>query len=421
MQLFDQSAKPIAVYHPIMAITHARVIDVISKSILGDAVILIEQGKIQSVGKFSEVHIPKDAFILDAKGKTVLPGLWDMHAHFEQAEWGPAYLAAGVTTVRDCGNEFNYINAIQKYINEASGVGPNILKAGIIDGKGPYALGIVQANTQEEAIRAVHMYKDNGFVQIKIYSSVKPTTLKIICSKAHDLGMTVTGHIPMGMNLEQAVDSGMDMVNHIQYVYDILKKNKSTGEVNFSDTENVAVIHFLKDHHIVIDPTLGVFELIFRSTKEDITVMEPNFNSLPEPLKPLFITTGTSSPQAIARGKLRMKTFMDIVNALNKNGITLVAGTDMGFPGFSVFREIELYVASGLTPMEAIQTATIIPARVMNQASILGSIEAGKKADLILIDGDPLENIRNIRQVSQVIKDGKLYDPSALHKMAGFN
>jgi len=421
MKLFALQGKPSTVTHKKMVIVHAMVFDVVNKSTIPDATIWIENGKIQSVGKSSTTPMPSDVFVLDAKGKTILPGLWDMHAHFEQAEWGPAYLAAGVTTVRDCGNEFDYINAIKNSIDGGSGIGPRIIKAGIIDGKGPYSLGIVQADTREEAIAIVQMYKANGFEQIKIYSSVKPAILKIICAEAHRLGLTVTGHIPIGMNLEQAVDSGMDMVNHVQYVYSIMKRNKTTGAIDFSDSANLAVMKFLKVHHVVVDPTLGVFELAFRSVKDNITEIEPDFSSLPEPLKPLFINTGGSSPQEIERGKAIMKAFMDIVNELNKNGITLVAGTDMGFPGYSVYRELELYVASGLSPWEAIQTATIVPARVMNQASVLGSVETGKNADLILVDGNPLENIRNIRKVSLVIKDGQLYDPGALHKMAGFN
>jgi len=421
MHLFAREAKPDAVRRNSMAIVHANVIDVINNNPMSDATIWIENGKIRAVGKYSDVQLPPDIFVLNATGKTVLPGLWDMHAHFEQAEWGPAYLAAGVTTVRDCGNEFDYINSIKNSIDKGSGVGPQILKAGIIDGKGPYALGVIQADTREEAIAAVRRYKDNGFVQIKIYSSVKPAILKIICTEAHGLGLTVTGHIPIGMNLEQAVDSGLDMVNHIQYVYSIMKRDKTTGIIDFSDSANLSVMKFLKDHQVVIDPTLGVFEMALRSVKDNIIEIEPNFRSLPDPLKPLFTNTGSSTPQEIERGKMIMKAFMEIVNALNKNGITLVAGTDMGFPGFSVFRELELYVAAGLSPMEAIRTATITPARVMKQAAVLGSVEVGKNADLILIDGNPVNNIRDIRKLNLVIKDGQAYQPEALHKMAGFN
>ena len=116
-----------------------------------------------------------------------------------------------------------------------------------------------------------------------------------------------------------------------------------------------------------------------------------------------------------------MDAFFKIVYALQANGVTLVAGTDMGFPGYSVYRELELYVAAGLTPMEAIRAATIIPARVMKLSDILGSVETGKNADLFLVDGDPVENIRNIRNVSMILKDGRIYDPEALHKTAGFS
>ena len=421
MRLFSGMARPLVNKQKGLAIVHATLIDVVKKSNIRDATVIVENGKIKYAGKSSLVHIPKKMFVLDAKGKTILPGLWDMHAHFEQAEWGPAYLAAGVTTVRDCGNEFDYINAIKNSIDGGNGIGPLILKAGIIDGKGPFALGIIQADNPSQAIAAVKRYKDSGFAQIKIYSSVKPAVLKVICSEAHRLGLTVTGHIPIGMNLEQAVDSGMDMVNHIQYVSAILKKNKPDGLIDFSDSVNRALMKFLKNHQVVIDPTLGVYELSFRSVKDNIIEIEPNFSSLPGPMKPLFINTGSTTPQEIERGIKIMNSFKQIVETLNKNGVTIVAGTDMGFPGYSVCRELELYVAAGLTTMEAVQTATIIPARVMKLESSLGSVEEGKNADLVILNGNPLEDIRNIRKVFRIVKDGQLLDPVELHRMAGFN
>ena len=419
MKLFTSSAKPSFQKHNIIAITNGTLIDVVKSISTPNTTVIIEDGKIKDVGDASSIKIPANAFIIDAKGKTILPGLWDMHSHFEQAEWGPAYLAAGVTTVRDCGNEFGYINAIQKAIDDGSGIGPHILKAGIIDGKGPYALGIIQADTKEEAIAAVDRYKDNGFAQIKIYSSVKPAIVKAICDEAHRVGLTVTGHIPMNMTLIQGVDSGMDMVNHVQYVFSIVKR-KPDLTIDLHDSMSIKAFEFIKSHHVVIDPTLGVFELAFRNLKDNITDIEPNFASLPEPMKPLFINTGADDSATVARGKVIMKDFKDIVNALYKDSITIVAGTDMGFPGYSVFRELELYVESGLTPMQAIQTATITPASVMKIDATEGSVDAGKNADIIIVDGNPLENIREIRKVKTVIKDGNIYDPGQLHKIAGF-
>lgn len=419
MQIFARAAAPTGVVNRVIAITGGNLVDVNTGTSTPNAVVLIENGLIKVIGKIGSVKIPAGAKVINANGKTILPGLWDMHSHFEQAEWGPAYLAAGVTTVRDCGNEFEYINAIKSAIDGGRGVGPNILKAGIIDGKGPMSLGIIQADTREEAIKAVDRYKENGFAQIKIYSSVKPAIVKAICDEAYKLGLTVTGHIPNGMTLQQGVDSGMNMVNHEQYVYAILKRNKDRS-VDFDDSVSVAAIKFIKDHHVVIDPTLGVFELAFRNVKDSITNLEPAYNTLPPPLQTLFKNMGMEPANAMKFQPV-MQSMVTSVKKLYDAGVIIVAGTDMGFPGFSLDRELELYVSAGLTPAQAIQTATITPAQAMGIDKQTGSVEAGKQADIILVDGDPLKNISDIRKVSVVIKAGRVYDPVALHRMVGFS
>jgi imidazolonepropionase-like amidohydrolase len=419
MQIFAKAAAPTGGVNKVIAITGGNLVDVNTGTSMPNAVVLIEDGLIKMTGKAGSVKIPAGAKVINANGKSILPGLWDMHSHFEQAEWGPAYLAAGVTTVRDCGNEFEYINAIKSAIDGGKGVGPNILKAGIIDGKGPMSLGIIQADTKEEAIKAVDRYKENGFAQIKIYSSVKPSIVKAICDEAHKVGLTVTGHIPNGMTLQQGVDSGMNMVNHEQYVYAILKRNKDRS-VDFDDSVSVAAIKFIKDHHVVIDPTLGVFELAFRNVKDSITNLEPAYNTLPPPLQTLFKNMGME-PANATKFRPVMQGMVTSVKKLYDAGVIIVAGTDMGFPGFSLDRELELYALAGLTPAQAIKTATITPAQAMGIDKQTGSIEAGKQADIILVDGDPLKNISDIRKVSLVIKAGRVYDPVALHRMVGFS
>jgi len=415
MQLFSSTAAP---KDELIAIVGGKLINIDNGSAIDHSVVLVENGKITKTGTQEAIPIPAGARVIHAEGRTVLPGLWDMHAHFEQAEWGPAYLAAGVTTVRDCGNEFAYINAVKRTIDDGRGVGPHILRAGIIDGPGPAGIGIIRATTPREASEIVRMYKDSGFDQIKIYSSVQPEVVRAICDEAHRLGMTVTGHIPEGMTLIQGVDSGMDMVNHIQYVYSIMKRN-SDRTVDFDDPQTTAALDFISSHHVVIDPTLGVFEMIFRSQKDTITKMEPAYNTLPEPLQVLFVNMGMP-PDRAEKFKPVFRDMEKIVRLLHDRGITIVAGTDMGFPGFSVDRELELYVEAGLTPLEALRTATIIPARVMKKDDVTGSIEPGKQADLIIVDGDPLTQIRDLRKVRTVIKDGVVYQPQQLHAMAGF-
>jgi imidazolonepropionase-like amidohydrolase len=158
----------------------------------------------------------------------------------------------------------------------------------------------------------------------------------------------------------------------------------------------------------------------FRSVKDDITKMEPAFYTLPLPLQALLKNTGLEPAQAEKLKPLYQSLLM-AVKKLHDAGVTIVAGTDQGFPGFSVARELELYVQAGLTPAEAIKTATITPAQVMNLDKHSGSIEEGKQADIIIVDGDPLKNIRDIRNVTTVIKGGRIYDPGKLHKLVGFS
>ena len=407
------SAKP-----QLLAISGGTVVDVVQGRTIPNAVVLMEGGKILQVGPAASTPIPKGARVIRAEGKTVLPGLWDMHAHFQQAEWGPAYLAAGVTTVRDCGNEFSYINAVQQAIDGGRGVGPSILKAGIIDGDGPGALGIVRANTPAEAATVVQRYKDNGFAQIKLYSSVKPAMVPVICAEAHRVGLPVTGHIPEGMNIMQGVSAGMDQVNHLMYVLRALKRNPDRSLI-LNDTTAARVFAFLKAHHTVIDPTVGVFEMGFRSTKDNIMTIEPDFARLPQPLQALFVNMG-QEPADAAKAAPFFASFPQLVKALYDYGIPVVAGTDMGFPGTSLARELELYVQGGLTPMQALQTATIAPARAMQAEQRAGSLDVGKQADLVIIDGNPLQQIRDLRRVQLVVKNGQVYEPAQMRKLADY-
>jgi imidazolonepropionase-like amidohydrolase len=210
----------------------------------------------------------------------------------------------------------------------------------------------------------------------------------------------------------------MDMVNHMQYVYSMMKRNKDKS-VDLNDSSSVTAFEFLKQHKTVVDPTIGVYEMVFRNTSENIHEMEPNFDNLPLPLQILFGSTGMPDAQAKANA-LRYKSMFALVKALHDKGIPIVAGTDMGFPGYSVARELELYVQAGLTPMEALQSATITSATVMGMQKTAGSIRAGKAADLVILDADPVSNIRNVRKVWKVFKDGEEYDPHVLHRMVGF-
>jgi imidazolonepropionase-like amidohydrolase len=409
-----------------LAIVNANVIDGTGAAPVMNAAVVIENGRITAVGPRASITIPKNAQVFDAGGKYLLPGLWDMHAHFAQVEWGPVYLAAGVTTVRDVGNEFDFIRSIRDAVQNGRGLGPRMLLAGIIDGESPSAIGIIRADTPDQGRAAVNKYKDAGFDQIKIYSSIKPDVLKAICDEAHRLGLTVTGHIPRGMNAIQGVEAGMDQINHISYLPTVflpagyqMKPTIAPPPIDFNSPESQKTIRFFQDHHTVFDPTIALYEWILHPSNVPFAQIEPGAANLPPELIAPINNSGMN-PQYADAARANRQLFIETIRALHRAGLTIVAGTDQAVPGHSLKRELELYVEAGFTPMEAIQAATIVPARVMKRDKEVGTVEAGKIADLILVEGNPLDNISNLRKTSIVVTNGRMFECAKLWQSVGF-
>ena len=413
-----------------LGIVGGTLIDGTGAAPIGDAAVVIHNGRIVAVGPRSKVKIPKNANVVDAHGKTILPGLWDMHAHFEQVEWGPIYLAAGVTTVRDCGNEFEFITAVRDAIAQGRGLGPRLLLAGIVDGSSTYTIGVERVDTPEQARMWTDRYHAAGFQQMKIYSSVKLEQLKVVADEAHRLDMTVTGHIPEGLNAYQAVEAGQDQINHIDYIANIMKaplpedasrldRYKAGANIDLDSPEAKKALAFLREHHTVVDPTIALMEFFTATTAKPPASFEPGVTKVaPELAEQL---TDVAPPTD--RSEIGEKVFekeLEIVGALHRAGISVVAGTDQTVPGHSLHREIELYVQAGFTPMEAIQAATIVPARAMGIEKESGTVEKGKRGDLILVNGNPLDDIHNIRNVEYVITNGTMFHTAELWQSVGF-
>ena len=415
-----------------MAFTGATLIDGTSKTPVVNATVVSKGGKIVAAGPAGKVKIPADATRVDVTGKYIIPGLWDMHAHYEQVEWGPIYLAAGVTTVRDVGNELEFIKEVRDKVNAGQGLGPHMLLAGIVDGDGPIALGVERVNTQEDAAKWVKAYHDAGFQQMKLYSSLKPEMVKAVCTEAHKLGMTVTGHIPQGMDIYDGVNDGMDQVNHLQYVMQALwpkgtnprkltpeERKKLFATATIDSPAGQALVKFLKDHGTVIDDTSALFELILHPASNPITDVEPGVAKLAPELRAQFNGMGVP-PERAEETTAMMRRYVEVLSALHKAGVTLIAGTDQAVPGYTVYREMELYVQAGFTPLEALQAATIVPARVMKIDRESGTVEVGKRADFDILDANPLEKISNVRTVHQVVANGILYESAPLWESVGF-
>ena len=391
-----------------VALVGATLIDGTGGAAIPNATVVIANGLIVAAGPSTSTKVPAGTRHFDVRGKTIVPGLWDSHAHLHQLEWVPVYLAAGITTVRDMGNELSFITALRTTVQSGRANGPNILAAGLIDGPGPNAFGALSAATPSEGRAIVRRYHALGFEQIKLYSLLSPAVVGAVCDEAHKLGMTVTGHIPTSMTLLAAIDSGMDQTAH----------QPIRGDVG-SDELNRTIAQ-LKQHGTVVDPTSSWGEIGGHSQAEPLQRFQPVTQHLP----PIFLQTraaGWGVPGVdTAAAHARLARSLAVTGALHQAGVPIIAGTDEGVPGFSLYRELELYVMAGFTPMEALRAATAVPAKAMRMDKELGTVEVGKRADLLVLDANPLDNISNIRAVRLVMKGGMLYDSAALFRAIGF-
>ena len=390
-----------------VALVGATLIDGTGAPPVTDATVVVRNGAIVAAGARATTPIPRGARRIDVSGRTIMPGLWDMHTHVMQMEWAPVYLAAGVTTVRDMGNNLYFIVPFRDAVTAHRTLGPRTLVAGLVDGGGPSAFGAINATTPEEGRAVVRRYHDLGFEQIKLYDLVAPAVVGAIITEAHRLGMSVTGHVPRALGLLASVDSGMDQIAHLP-----IRGDTSSDSVK-------AQIASLRRHGTVVDPTAAWGELLQHSTAEPVSALIPGVVNLPPILAQRVNAMGIATVDT-ATAHARMRRTLGALHALHAAGVPLVAGTDEGVPGLSVYREVELYVAAGIPPMEALRAATAVPAKVMGLDRTLGTIEVGKRADLIVLDQNPLEDIRNLQHVRLVMKDGVLYRSDDLWRAAGF-
>ncbi|CAN0574085.1 unnamed protein product, partial [Ectocarpus sp. 12 AP-2014] len=367
---------------------------------------------------------------IDVSGKTLIPGLWDMHAHSNQVQWGPAYLAGGVTTIRDNGNEIEFATAFRDAIANDGATGPDILLAGMTDGPGVKGNGIIRARSAEEAKEVVALYHKNGYKQIKIYTSIEPEILKVLATEAHKVGMTLTGHVPaLVNNANKAVESGMDMLSHYNRILAALFPDENISDLGtnymvekeITDAQiNEAIAFYLK-HGTILDPTLGLGVLRTLPKGELMETIEPDAGRMAyELFESKRFRSGISEKRAVKSRQNIIKS-VEVIGKFFKAGIPIVAGTDNFAPGFGHFLELETYQKyGGLTPFEVLKTATIIPATAMGMEKETGTLEVGKEADIAILDKNPLTDIAKLRTVSAVMTNGNYYLSEPLWLAADF-
>ena len=428
-------AKKLAHHYPAgIVFRHANLFDAETAKVLPDQTVVITGNRIVSVGAGRSETVPAGAFEIDATGKTLIPGLWDMHAHVAEGD-GLLNLAAGVTTVRDLGNSIDELLARRKRIEEGNEIGTRIILAGLIDGPGAYQGPTkVLAGTEADARAAVDNYVKLGYQQIKIYSSVKPEMVPAIIDEAHKAGLRVSGHIPAYMTASQCVNLGYDEIQHVNFLilnfFPDVKETQTRLRIteparlgaglDLGSSEVQDFIHQLKDHHTMVDPTMSIFEGQYTAKPGRVSPgYAAVFARLPVQVRRSMLNGGLQAPDGMeARYRESFAKMVALVGLLYKAGVPVEAGTD-SLAGFALHRELELDAQAGIPPAEVLKLATAGAARIMKRDADLGSIAAGKLADVVLVDGNPAANISDIRKTALVVKDGVVYVPSELDAELG--
>lgn len=372
-----------------LAIINGNLFDSERGTMVPRVTILIRGDRVVAVGPADSIKVPAGARVIDAAGKTVMPGMWDMHTHlFHTSELtsGLSQLATGITSVRDLASDIDV--AVSDRDRAATGkiISPRIVLAGFIEGPGRWA-GPTEAiaSNEAEALAWIARYDSLGYKLIKLYNLIQQDLLPAIATETHRRGMRLSGHIPRGLSTQTAVRLGFDEVNHIAFLFSTFFPDSLylpmraysavaaavAPRFDVNAPEVTAMIDLFKEKGTVIDPTVGVF---------------------------------AAANDSLAGGYLRM------LKRLYDAGVTIVPGTD----GSSYNQELEFYEKAGIPAPKVLQIATLVPAQVMKDTQDYGSIAPGKVADLIIVNGNPAERIADLRKIEQVIRAGRPYDVKAL-------
>ena len=422
-----------------VAFTGVQLYDADAMRFLPDQTVVVDQGVIAAVGARDSTVVPAGAQVIDGRGKTLIPGLWDCHMHIGDDYTGLQELSLGVTSVRDPGNDD--VRTLDRRRRAAAGdlLTPHVYPSSLIDGKGPYTAQVANVATSEaEAIALVDKAQASGFTGVKFYGTFNPAWLPASIREAHRLGLHVHGHIPAGIRPLDAINAGYDEITHINWVMMQAMPDSviavSNGMMRFEgpgryakdvDLEGDAIekiVGTMASKRIYSDPTMVAFESLYVPDNGDLSPSyAPFVGTLPPTTERGFRTGGFAVPKDLSRADYRSSwsRMVALLSRMHEAGVPIVAGTDGS--GIEIIHELEIYVQAGLSPAQALAAATIVPARLVGQESKTGSIKVGKTADLALVEGDPSTRIGDLRQTRTVMLDGKLLDADALRTAAGFS
>ncbi|QDZ07988.1 amidohydrolase family protein [Sphingomonas panacisoli] len=422
-----------------VAFTHVKMFDAIAAKFLDDQTVIADKGKIVAVGPAAKVKVPAGTKVIDGTGKTLSPGIWDAHMHTQSDLQGIMLLSMGETSARNPGADVEPTIERNKRIAAGQLLYPTVYSSVLIDGKGPLAAqGGVAVSSAQEAIDAVRMAKEKGFTGVKFYTSMKPEWLWPAIKEAKKLGLHVHGHIPATLRPTDVIAGGYDEITHINFVMmqampdsvvnidnGIERFNgpgKYAKDVDLTKEPMASLIKEMAAKKITVDPTLSAFENLYVPENGELQPAYTAFvGTMPSVTERYFRFGGFQPPAPVTRADWRASfaKMMELAKRLHDAGVPIVAGTDGG--GLEIIRELELYVQIGLTTAEALQSATIVPARLVGADKATGSITVGKEADLVLVDGDASKDIGAMRRTLWVMSDGALMNADDLREVAGFS
>ncbi|MEO6041688.1 MAG: amidohydrolase family protein [Croceibacterium sp.] len=417
-------------------ISNVRIFDPRSGKLSDLTSVVMVRGRISRVVPLDGDAAPSvEEVVIDGEGGTLLPGLADMHAHHDFSS-GLLQIAGGITTSRDMGNDNDFAQSLVRWIDAGEVIGPHMVLNGLVEGKTQFtAQGGRTVASAEEAVTAVRWYADHGYRAIKVYNSMKPEWVKPLADEAHRLGMKVTGHVPAFGRPDQMILAGYDELTHInQLVLGWVIKDgedsrtplRLTAMTRAADldlkSERVRrTMDLMDEHKTDFDPTASIFEMLMLSRAGETPPGEVSYlDHLPFGVQRMdkrsYVSLASAAEnEAYFKGFERM---MQVIKLAYDRGIRLLPGTDLS-NGFTIHRELELYVQAGIPAPEALRLATLGAAEFLGRASDSGTIERGKHADMVLVAGDPTRDIKAIEQIRMVVKDGTVYFPSELYEAVG--
>jgi imidazolonepropionase-like amidohydrolase len=421
-----------------LMIRHARLFDPRDLGVQDNMRVLVQGEHVVRVDPDDDSPAPAGTEVIDAAGRFLMPGLWDVHQHFAGVD-GSFDLIAGVTSARDMANDNVPLLARVKRFDTGTELGPRVVLAGIVEGTGPLAGPTdVRIETAVQAQAAVDWYADHGYEQIKIYSSFPPALVHTIADMAHARGLRVSGHVPAFMRAQQFIEDGADEIQHLNFIVlnffpevrDTRGKDRYTitadklQELKLDSKEFADFMALMKRRHTVLDPTVSILEDLYSGKAGEPAHA---LRAMIERFPPVTRRRLLSGAVAVPPGKegvyaQALPAILRLLKALYDGGVTLMPGTD-AFAGYTLQRELELYVQAGIPNAEVLRMATLTPAQVLGVAgpSQRGFVAPGKQADMVLIAGDPLKAIGDIRHVWRTIKGGKVYDPAAMEQAMGMS